>query len=132
MRAIVNVYVRSKIDTTYDAYEGQCVVDLPVPCDNLPKEDHFLMRELERMAMGEFRTLVSSNGWIVLYKDPFDIEEEAVLVNLTGYEAIDVEVRELLSEKDYKKAHLKRFEYALRNSKDIAEYDREEDYAKEM
>lgn len=108
------------------------MVDLPVPCDNLPKEDPFLMRELERMAMGEFRDLVSSKEWVVLYKDPFGIEEEAVLVNLTGYEAIDVEVRELLSEKDYKKAYLKRFEYALRNSKDIAEYDREEDYAKEM
>lgn len=125
MRAIVNVYVRSKIDTTYDAYEGQCVVDLPVPCDNLPKEDYFLMRELERMAMGEFRALVSSNGWIVLYKDPFDVEEEAVLVNLTGYEAIDVEVRELLSEKDYKQVHLTRLEYALKNSADAVNHNKE-------
>lgn len=125
MRAIVNVYVRSKIDTTYDAYEGQCVVDLPVPCDNLPKEDHFLMRELERMAMDEFRALVSSKGWIVLYKDPFGIEEEAVLVNLTGYEAIDVEVRELLSEKDYKQVHLTRLEYALKNSTDAVNHNKE-------
>lgn len=125
MRAIVNVYVRSKIDTTYDAYAGQCVVDLPVPCDNLPKEDHFLMRELERTAMGEFRALVSSKGWIVLYKDPFGIEEEAVLVNLTGYEAIDVEVRELLSEKDYKQVHLTRLEYALKNSTDAVNHNKE-------
>lgn len=125
MKAILNVYVRSKPDDRYVAYGGRCVVDLFVPFDNLPKENYFVMRELERMAIDMFLVHVSSDGWIALYDDLFDIEEEVVLVNLTGYEAIDVDVSEILSEKDYKQVHLKRFEYALKNSTDAVNHNKE-------
>lgn len=125
MKAIVNAYVRNKPDDDYVAYGGKCLVCLSLPCDDLPKEDYLIMRELERMAIDEFLAHVSSDGWIALYEDLFDIEEEAVLVNLTGYEAIDVDVSEILSEKEYEQAHLKRFEYALKNSTDTVNHNKE-------
>lgn len=125
MKAIVNVYVRNKPNDGYVAYGGQCLVRLSLPCDNFPEEDYLIMRELERMAIDEFLAHVSSNGWIALYEDLFDIEEEAVLVNLTGYEAIDVDVSKILSEKDYEQAHLKRLEYALKNSTEAVNHNKE-------
>lgn len=125
MKAILNVYVRSKTDDGYGAYDGKCLVDLSLPLDNLPEEDYFIRRELERRAIDVFLADVSSNGWIALYEDLFDIEEEAVLVNLTGYEAIDVDVSKILSEKEYKQVHLKRLEYALKNATDADNHDKE-------
>lgn len=118
MKAIMNINIMRKADDVYVAYGGQCLVRISLPCDDLPKEDYLIMRELERMAIDEFLAHVSSNGWIALYEDLFDIEEEAVLVNLTGYEAIDVDVVAVLSEKDYEQAHLRRLEYEVNRAEE--------------
>jgi len=125
MKAIMNINIMRKADDVYVAYGGQCLGRISLPCGDLPKEDYLIMRELERMAIDEFLAHVSSNGWIALYEDLFDIEEEAVLVNLTGYEAIEVDVSKILSEKEYEQAHLKRLEYALKNSTDTVNHNKE-------
>ena len=122
MRVIVNVYVRSKTDARYASYSGRCVVDLFELPDNLLNDNYFLMRrEIERKAIDKFLIHVASNGWVALREDPLDIEEEAVLVNLEGCEAIDVDISEILSEKGYEQAQLKRLEYAIKNSADIVD-----------
>lgn len=118
MKAILNVYVRSKTDEGYVDHGGQCVVGIFESCDNPPKDDYFLMREIERMAIDKFLGHVADKSWIVLYKDLLDIEVEAVLVNLAGYEAIDVDVVAVLSEKDYEQAHLRRLEYEVNRAEE--------------
>ena len=119
MKAIMDINVRSKADGNYVGHGGYCVLELPWSTFEPLNCDPYRGYEIVRMAVEEFREDIANKKAVALYVDPFDVELGAVLVNIERFDAIDIEVCQILTDTDFCKAYHDQLEQELIKSQAI-------------
>lgn len=105
MKAIMDINIRSKAAGDYLGHSGYCVLDLPWLTFEPLNCDPYTGYEIERMVVEEFREYIANKKSVALYGGPFDVELGAVLVNIERFDAIDIEVCQILTDTDFRKAY---------------------------
>lgn len=113
MKAIMDINIRSKVDGNYVGHGGYCVLELPWLTFGPLNCDPYTGYETVREVVEEFREDIANKKAIALYVDPFDVELGVVLVNIERFDAIDIEVCQILTDTDFRKAYHDRLEQEL-------------------
>lgn len=128
MKAIMSIEIRSKADGDYVDHHGYRVVDIDGDVFGLPEGDAYTSYTLERLAIEEVFADIAYKKWIALYRDIFDLELEAVKVNLGQYDAIDVDVCRIMTDDEFRQLYLNYLKQEERKAEaDLAEMSIKED-----
>lgn len=114
MKVIMSIGVRSKKWRDHYDYSGYCVLELPCSTFDPLNCDPYTGYEIERMAVEELREDITNKKSVALYGDPFDVELGAVLVNIERFDAIDIEVCQILTDTDFRKVYYDHLEQERR------------------
>lgn len=122
MKAIMNINIRSKVDSGYVAHGGYRVVDIDADTFGQTGGDAYTSYTLERLAIEEVLADIAYKKWIALYGDIFDLELGAVMVNVGQYDAIDVDVCQIMTDDEFRQLYLNCLEKEERKAAaDLAE-----------
>lgn len=88
-------------------------MELPWPTFEPLNCDPYTGYEIERMAVEELREYIANKKSVALYGDPFDAEHEAALVNIERFDVIDIEICQILTDTDFRKAYHDHLEQEL-------------------